>query len=145
MDFEITKIREAAGLNKRKFSDKYSIPYRTLQNWELGVTDPPAYLIPLLVKAEAMGKVAPMAWVLTEYRDTAGYGTDRIFADKHEAIREAMTEWDHLSYHDQKSYRDDPGAWFYVGLFKMTWDDYYEEFTKELDPEIVAWDALAEK
>ena len=40
---EVKELRELTGLNQQKFGDLYSIPKRTLQNWELGVNKCPIY------------------------------------------------------------------------------------------------------
>lgn len=45
---EIEKIRKLTGLNKREFSNKYHIPYRTIQNWELYERECPVYVRELL-------------------------------------------------------------------------------------------------
>lgn len=42
------EIRALTGLNKKDFSEQYGIPYRTLQNWELGIAKAPDYLIDLI-------------------------------------------------------------------------------------------------
>ena len=44
----ITEIRAISGLNKTKFTEKYNIPYRTLQDWEAGIRNPPSYVLDLL-------------------------------------------------------------------------------------------------
>lgn len=44
----ITEIRELTGLDLAKFSRRYNIPYRTLQNWEKGVRKAPQYVVELL-------------------------------------------------------------------------------------------------
>ena len=44
----ITEIRAISGLNKTKFAEKYNIPYRTLQDWEAGIRNPPSYVLDLL-------------------------------------------------------------------------------------------------
>lgn len=44
----IKEIRERTGLSQTKFANKYSIPVRTLQEWEQGRSNPPEYLINLL-------------------------------------------------------------------------------------------------
>ena len=44
----IIKIREITGLSRNEFSEKYRIPYRTLQNWELGTRECPGYVLELL-------------------------------------------------------------------------------------------------
>lgn len=51
----ITEIRQLTGLSMTAFAKRYGIPYRTLQNWEGGLREPPAYLLTLLeqvVKAD---------------------------------------------------------------------------------------------
>lgn len=44
----IADIRKISGLDKAKFARKYSIPYRTLQDWEAGIRNPPSYVLGLL-------------------------------------------------------------------------------------------------
>lgn len=44
-------IRAATGLNKKEFTARYKIPYRTWQNWELGITPCPEYILLLLDRA----------------------------------------------------------------------------------------------
>ncbi|NLA70182.1 MAG: helix-turn-helix transcriptional regulator [Clostridiales bacterium] len=46
----IKEIREKTGLNKKEFSEKYCIPYRTIQNWEDGQRNPPEYVVMLLAR-----------------------------------------------------------------------------------------------
>ena len=45
---EIKEIRKITGLSKTSFAEKYGIPFRTVQNWELGVNQPPEYVKKLL-------------------------------------------------------------------------------------------------
>lgn len=45
---EFTKLRKLTGLNKTEFAAKYNIPYRTVQNWESGQSNPPGYVLELL-------------------------------------------------------------------------------------------------
>ena len=40
---ELKIIRKEQGLNKKEMSRKLKIPYRTYQNWELGINQPPAW------------------------------------------------------------------------------------------------------
>ena len=42
------EIRALTGLNKKDFSEQYGIPYRTIQNWELGINKAPDYLMDLI-------------------------------------------------------------------------------------------------
>ena len=44
----IKEIRELTNLNKKEFAEKYSIPYRTVQNWECKVNNCPPYVLDLL-------------------------------------------------------------------------------------------------
>lgn len=44
----IIKIREITGLSRTEFAKAYKIPYRTLQNWELGTRECPGYVLELL-------------------------------------------------------------------------------------------------
>lgn len=47
----IKEIRELSGLSQSKFSEKYKIPKRTLEDWERGKNNPAPYLLSLLEKA----------------------------------------------------------------------------------------------
>lgn len=42
------EIREYSGLTQQAFSDKYHIPKRSIENWEGGKRECPAYLTELL-------------------------------------------------------------------------------------------------
>lgn len=44
----IKEIREITGLSQSKFAEKYQLPVRTLQDWEIGRRNPPIYVISLL-------------------------------------------------------------------------------------------------
>lgn len=44
----IKEIRNLTGLNKTDFGKKYNIPYRSIQNWELGARECPVYVLQLL-------------------------------------------------------------------------------------------------
>ena len=43
------EIREASGMARKAFGEYFGIPYRTVQNWELGERDCPEYLLDLMV------------------------------------------------------------------------------------------------
>jgi len=58
----ITEIRSISGLNKTKFAERYNIPYRTLQDWEAGKSNPPEYVRLLL------GKVVTYEYKRESYR-----------------------------------------------------------------------------
>lgn len=46
MDFK--EIRQQSGMNKTQFAEYFNIPYRTIQNWEAGVRQCPAYVLDLI-------------------------------------------------------------------------------------------------
>lgn len=44
----IKEIREKYGMSRSKFCEYFNIPYRTVQDWELGNRKCPDYLIELI-------------------------------------------------------------------------------------------------
>lgn len=44
----VTYIRSQTGMNKKEFAEYLGIPYRTLQDWELGNTQAPEYVLRLI-------------------------------------------------------------------------------------------------
>lgn len=44
----IKELRTKSGMNIKDFAEFFSIPYRTLQNWELGARKCPDYLLELI-------------------------------------------------------------------------------------------------
>ena len=47
----IKEIREHSDLSQAKFSEKYGIPKRSLENWESGSRKCPDYVVSLLERA----------------------------------------------------------------------------------------------
>ena len=47
-DMTFKEIREASGMERKVFCEYFGIPYRTIQNWELGERDCPEYLLALM-------------------------------------------------------------------------------------------------
>lgn len=45
---EIRQLRKESNLSQAKFAEKYSIPLRTLQEWEQGRSDPPVWAAGLI-------------------------------------------------------------------------------------------------
>ena len=43
------ELREQSGMNKMQFSHYFEIPYRTIQNWELGTRKCPSYILKLML------------------------------------------------------------------------------------------------
>lgn len=46
----IKEIRESTGMNKKEFAEYFGIPYRTLQDWELGNRKAPDYVYSMIGK-----------------------------------------------------------------------------------------------
>lgn len=44
----VLELRKMLGDSRQEFSDRYGIPFRTVQNWELGSRTPPDYIVALL-------------------------------------------------------------------------------------------------
>ena len=42
------ELREQSGLSRPQFAEYFGIPYRTVQNWEMGERKCPDYLIELI-------------------------------------------------------------------------------------------------
>lgn len=81
-------------------------------------------------------------YVFREYRDKAGIGSEKLFDTKEEAIEYAQKEWNHLSEHDKKNYRNDVAGTFMVGLANMVWEEVGEEYVAEPELEEIYWSSL---
>lgn len=44
----LKQLRELSGMTRQQFCDYFSIPYRTVQDWELGNRKCPEYLLNLM-------------------------------------------------------------------------------------------------
>lgn len=42
------ELREGSGMARGQFAEYFDIPYRTVQNWELGLRECPEYLLKLM-------------------------------------------------------------------------------------------------
>lgn len=42
------KFQDQTGMKTSQLSREFGIPYRTVQNWHLGINDCPEYLLPLM-------------------------------------------------------------------------------------------------
>ena len=42
------ELREESGMSRGQFAEYFEIPYRTVQNWELGLRECPEYLLKLM-------------------------------------------------------------------------------------------------
>ena len=45
---KLTALRETTGMNRAQFAEFFGIPYRTMQDWELGNRQMPDYLFRLM-------------------------------------------------------------------------------------------------
>ena len=66
MAYAFKMIREQSGMNRKDFSDWLSIPYRTMQEWELGRRSMPDYVLRLIaykVKMEDLLKKGELKYV----------------------------------------------------------------------------------
>lgn len=51
------ELREQSGMSRGQFAEYFEIPYRTVQNWELGLRECPDYLLKLMkYKLDQEGK-----------------------------------------------------------------------------------------
>ena len=46
---KLIELRKQTGMNRREFAEYFGIPYRTVQDWELGNRQMPDYLLRLMV------------------------------------------------------------------------------------------------
>ena len=54
----LIKLRTSTGMTRREFCEYFEIPYRTLQDWELGNRKMPDYLLRLMAYKAKMEKLA---------------------------------------------------------------------------------------
>ena len=45
----LIETRNALGMNRKEFAEYFKIPYRTVQDWELGKRQMPEYLLRLIL------------------------------------------------------------------------------------------------
>lgn len=50
------KVRKESGMNRKDFSEWLGIPYRTMQDWERGVSQVPEYVLRLIAYKVMMEK-----------------------------------------------------------------------------------------
>jgi len=103
----IKESRKSAGLTQQRMSDIMEIPKRTIEDWEAGRSNPPAYVENLVVAeleriGEKMNEVKYL--VMNESLD---HGEVRnidieMFETLDEANVEAEKVWDHMNGYDKK-------------------------------------------
>ncbi|MBQ9064848.1 MAG: transcriptional regulator [Blautia sp.] len=66
---ELINLKEKTGMNWKKMSEYYGIPYRTIQDWHMGKRNMPEYLLRLMIyKAEIE--------IISKRQDTLKTGTE---------------------------------------------------------------------
>ena len=85
----IRELRALLGITQGEFAERYHIPFRTVQNWEKGVRNPPEYVLNLLTdrvhtelinrKTSVLPKYHPKKMVLPIWRAQRWlYGSDTV-------------------------------------------------------------------
>ena len=136
---QIKEIRTRTGLSQANFSEKYSIPKRTIEDWETEKRTPPDYVLDMLTYIVASENVNHKAWVFYEYRDRSGFGSYELFTDKDAAIAYAKDLWDSMTEYDQKSYLNDPAGEYCVAEMDVEWDSIEEKFVPSLSEYTPVW------
>lgn len=54
---KLLELREKTGMSRKEFCEYFEIPYRTMQDWELGNRAMPGYLLRLMSYRVAMEKL----------------------------------------------------------------------------------------
>lgn len=135
----IKELRSSTGLSQTKFSERYGIPRRTLEDWETGRRTPPEYVLDMLTFIIASEGVNHKAWVFYEYRDSKGTGSYKLFTDKNAAISYAKGLWGSITKYDQQSYLNDPVGEYIVAEMDVEWDPTDESFEPSLTDYTAAW------
>lgn len=132
----IKELREKTGISQSKFSERYGIPVKTLQAWEADRFQPADYLVSLLAQRIDLENVHVSGWLFTEYRDSRGSGTSKLFPTREKAEKYAHDVWEHMNQRDRESYNEDAGDWFGFAEVEVVWDDEeleYEPVMQDLD------------
>ena len=53
---KLIDLRNSMNMNRREFTEYFEIPYRTVQDWELGQREMPEYLLRLMAYKAKMDK-----------------------------------------------------------------------------------------
>ena len=54
---QLLKLRNSTGMSRKEFCAYFEIPYRTMQDWELGHRSMPGYLLRLMESKVRMEKL----------------------------------------------------------------------------------------
>jgi len=92
----IEELRNLGGKKSRAaFAREYGIPVRTLENWESGINEPPAYVIDLLARAvveDLTGKPAGFTVTSTAIGTSGQPDGDQFDIIKTKSLTDAITE-----------------------------------------------------
>lgn len=91
-DNEIASLRELSGMKRRQFCDTYGIPYRTMEDWEKGNSNPPEYVQMLLERAVRQDKGLQSTFYVMDCDDNGNEWTIMKTMNKLEAIKRARDE-----------------------------------------------------
>ncbi len=60
----LIELRNSSGMSRKEFCEYFHIPYRTVQDWELGQRKMPDYLLQLIAyKLEIEGLIGKQKWI----------------------------------------------------------------------------------
>jgi transcriptional regulator with XRE-family HTH domain len=135
----IKELRNSTGLSQDRFSERYGIPRRTVEDWETGKRTPPEYVLDMLTFVVESEGVNHKAWVFYEYRDRTGTGSYELFTDRDAAIAYAKNLWDSMTEYDQQSYLNDPVGNYIVAEMDVEWDSIEEKFVPSLNEYTPVW------
>ncbi len=143
---EVKKIREMTGMSQARFAEKYGIPKRTVEAWEMGERTAPEYVMEMLTKVVKMEEVNMKAWMFSEYRDSRGTGSQKLFKTKEEALRHGWGLWNGLNKADRDSYLNDDCGEFLVAEVPVEWDETDEDWIAvTADGYVAVWDGLEDE
>lgn len=66
---ELIGMRKRTGMNRKEFAAYFEIPYRTMQDWELGNRQMPEYLLRLMAYKVEMEKLSKGTEEVTNGKD----------------------------------------------------------------------------
>lgn len=121
---ELIELRKSTGMNRKEFATYFEIPYRTVQDWELGNRQMPAYLLRLMaykVRMEQMSR---------ENMDKKGiiFDMDGTLWDSAEGVAKSWTEVVNREYDKSRVITEEE----IQGVMGLTMDKIAERLFPEL-------------
>ena len=95
----LKELRQLSGMSRKEFADYFSIPYRTLQNWELNIRECPAYLLDLIeykLENEGFFREKPKPYVLIPKEALNAENAEAEYKKLQKEIREKEKEYAEL-------------------------------------------------